>query len=71
MSDRHKCISWKADARENWVNYGSAVTACTEDDMGQFWASNGEYVSKVNYCPYCGVKSPVQFDADVHDTWER
>jgi len=40
---------------------GAAVSTCFEVN-GQFWLDNGEYASTVNYCPFCGVKAPVQID---------
>ncbi len=33
---------------------------CYENDQGEFWATMGEYSGQVNYCPFCGVKAPVQ-----------
>lgn len=32
---------------------------------GQFWVSNGEYGTQVNYCPKCGAKAPVQVKRKV------
>ena len=40
--------------------YGPAVTACEENDRGEFWAGNHEYATQVRYCPFCGAKAPVQ-----------
>lgn len=36
--------------------YGNAIQYCSEDAEGYFWADNGEYVSYVLYCPFCGMK---------------
>lgn len=37
--------------------YGCAITECWEADDGTLWADNGEYGSRVNYCPICGYES--------------
>ena len=42
--------------------YGDALYECIENEVGEFWVSNGEYGSQVNYCPYCGAKAPNQTD---------
>ena len=39
--------------------YGVAVSSCVETDEGMF-VGNGEYESRVNYCPFCGKKSDRQ-----------
>jgi len=40
--------------------YGPAIGQCLEKD-GCFWVySEEEYANIVNYCPFCGVKAPVQ-----------
>lgn len=36
--------------------YGPAIKVCYEDDQGRLWAENGEYSSRVNFCPVCGYK---------------
>jgi hypothetical protein len=41
--------------------YGAAIEDCFENEKGEFWVGNGEYGSRVNYCPYCGAKAPSQF----------
>lgn len=40
--------------------YGPAINICYEDSNGNFWVANGEYASRVKYCPYCGKKAPAQ-----------
>lgn len=40
--------------------YGSAVDFCIENEKGELWASNDEYASQVNFCPYCGFKARIQ-----------
>lgn len=40
--------------------YGAAITQCDEAPDGSFWAGNGEYESRVDYCPYCGKNAPLQ-----------
>ncbi len=56
----HKC-------RENYYANdmdlrGYAINECsgeTEDDKF-LWVFEGDYVSRVNYCPYCGYKAKEQ-----------
>ena len=40
-------------------HYGPAITTSFEED-GQIWVTNGEYISRVNYCPYTGKKASSQ-----------
>jgi hypothetical protein len=40
--------------------YGAAIGATIEDDRGAFWVGNGEYESRVNFCPVTGRKAPRQ-----------
>lgn len=35
---------------------GKAINFCIEQESGHLWVGNGEYASRVNYCPYCGFK---------------
>lgn len=56
----HRCEPEYAENKENMDGYGEAVTSCIETDIGEFWVGNGEYGSRVNYCPFCGEKAPVQ-----------
>ncbi len=51
----HKC-AYKVPA-EIW---GSAVNLCVEDEGGKYWITNTEYASQINYCPFCGSRSPTQ-----------
>ena len=44
--------------------YGPAIGWCIEYPAGEFWVSNGEYASQVNYCPYCGTKAPIQVESN-------
>lgn len=39
--------------------YGFAIDVCFSKD-GEFWVSNGEYSSRVNFCPFCGAKAEKQ-----------
>ncbi len=41
--------------------YGEAIAYCYEYDDGLLIVENDEYVSQVNYCPYCGYKAKVTF----------
>lgn len=34
--------------------HGAAITDCVEDTEGRFWATNREYATQVNFCPFCG-----------------
>jgi hypothetical protein len=34
--------------------YGAAITDASIDD-GELWIGNGEYASRVNFCPWCGM----------------
>ena len=34
--------------------YGEAITGCKEIN-GELFVGNGEYVSAVKYCPFCGI----------------
>ena len=53
MDQKHQCDlgHYPYDA------YGSAVDNCYEDDNDELWVSNGEYTTRVNYCPKCGYKA--------------
>jgi hypothetical protein len=56
----HRCNpSWACYEDAYQEAYGTAIDHCVERD-GQFWVGNGEYGSRVNYCPYCGAKAPSQ-----------
>ena len=55
--DLHKC---EGDTQHD--GYGPAVEMCHEDEDGILWVGNGEYGSRVNYCPYCGYESRNQED---------
>lgn len=45
-----------------WGGFGWAIEDCTEHDDGSFWVDNGEYASRVNYCPFCGASAPKQME---------
>lgn len=57
---RHFCTKLGDDIADNF--YGSAIVDCVENSDGTFWVENGEYASRVNYCPYCGMKAPNQIE---------
>ena len=42
-----------------YSGHGEAIDFCMEAKNGSLWVGNGEYMSQVNYCPYCGYKSKV------------
>lgn len=37
--------------------YGSAIYECYENDENQLIATNDEYASQVDFCPYCGFEA--------------
>lgn len=41
---------------------GPAVTICYEDPAGRLWVTNGEYMTRVNFCPFCGYEARQQID---------
>ena len=43
--------------------YGPAITQCDENDKGELWVTNGEYASRVDFCPYCGMGARSQMKA--------
>lgn len=56
----HNCEpSWVKD-ESNSSGYGLAVDYCQENEHGELWVGNGEYASRVNFCPFCGYKAPLQ-----------
>ena len=55
---RHHCEPTWADNKAYRWGYGSAMTYCLETKEGEFWGGNGEYESRINYCPFCGAKAP-------------
>lgn len=60
----HRCVhKWDKDGRGiTFSAYGDAILDCTENEKGEFWVDNGEYSSRVNFCPYCGEKAPTQHE---------
>lgn len=50
----HHCPQ-KLTAREA---HGPAVTDIDRDEQGRWWASNGEYATRIPYCPWCGELLP-------------
>ncbi len=43
--------------------HGDAVTECAETTTGELWASNREYATRVNFCPFCGFAARVPVPA--------
>lgn len=66
MIDLHKCEGELPEGA-----YGPAIEQCMESEDGSLWASNGEYASQVNFCPYCGFKAKAQLRQrpDVPGAW--
>jgi hypothetical protein len=60
----HRCVPAWADGELFHDGYGTAVTYCEENDVGEFWVGNGEYGSRVNFCPFCGKQSPTPVTRD-------
>lgn len=42
--------------RHGWV--GDAIDCVIQDAQGRWWATNAEYFTQVNYCPFCGDAAP-------------
>lgn len=52
----HKC---KGNLPESL--YGAAIDHCFEED-GKLFVSNSEYMSQVNFCPYCGYEAKIKVE---------
>lgn len=67
-TERERKIRWKKEDHEcpaittPDLDYGPAITEILESEDGEFWATNGEYTSQINYCPWCGLKAPKQIE---------
>lgn len=59
----HYSSPWSDDS------YGAAVDRVIIDDKGKMWASNGEYSTQVNYCPFTGTPAPIQMVAKGDRTY--
>jgi hypothetical protein len=46
---------------------GPAVTMCYEDAEGRLWVTNEEYITQVNFCPFCGYEAPNQIPWEGSD----
>lgn len=44
----------------DYNEYGIPIKIVTVREDGSMWASNREYMSRVNYNPYTGEKAPLQ-----------
>lgn len=42
--------------------YGQAIEECDEREDGTLWAGNGEYGTRVNFCPFCGYSAKVKVE---------
>lgn len=50
----HKC--------EGYLNHGKndpAIEECYELQDGTLWAGDIDFLSQVNFCPYCGYKAKI------------
>ena len=47
-------------------SYGAAIDSCYELPMkpGKLFVTNGEYVSQVFFCPFCGEKAAIEPEID-------
>ena len=64
----HNCKPRWIVQESNQDLYGAAIWSCRDRD-GQFWVDNDEYASRVNYCPFCGEKAPLQVEeSDEEDS---
>ncbi len=71
MSDRnvnpepglHKC-------EDQGASYMEAVTSCTEFNDGTLMVGNGEYGSRVDFCPFCGYAARTKCGKDITRTTE-
>jgi hypothetical protein len=60
----HHCVELRED-RALYEAYGPAVTDCYGREDGTLWAGNGEYTSRVRFCPFCGCEEqPGDRDGD-------
>ena len=61
MSDLHDC-----NGRLPSGCYGAAIDQCygLEEEPGKLFVSNGDYVSQVCFCPYCGEEAQVKPELD-------
>lgn len=60
LREKHLCRN--APTKKNRDGYGEAIENCIEREDGSFWVGNGEYGSRVNYCPFCGAEAPDQME---------
>jgi hypothetical protein len=60
--DGHNCRGFLPMGREynGHHAHGGAISDCYELENGAFIVSNDEYSSRVNFCPFCGAKAPLQ-----------
>lgn len=57
----HRCEPEKTESD----GYGPAVDICYELKNGSLWVGNGEYGTRVNFCPFCGYKAKAS--TEPHD----
>lgn len=43
-----------------WDAYGSAIDCVVINSEGEMYATNGEYSTRVNFCPFTGTPAPKQ-----------
>ena len=46
--------------------YGPAIEECygLDEEPGKLFVTNGEYVSQVFFCPFCGEKAAIEPEID-------
>ena len=69
---RHDCMPGTENGRHIFPSdaYGGAIEFCEENEKGELWCGNGEYATRVNFCPFCGYAAPQQVEwkpPDVED----
>jgi len=64
--DGKEWVCWTPDSLSS-ACYGSAVTGIVLSEDGEMWIGNGEYESRVNFCPVCGLKAPSQYEPPAQE----
>jgi len=62
---KHHC---KAPKEAESYDYGEAINTCYENEEDKLIVENGEYASRVDYCPYCGYEAKVKIIKREHES---
>ena len=57
----HNCLLPTGAVNGGW---GHAILECFQAEGTRMFAGNDEYMSQVNYCPFCGQKATIQIDME-------